>query len=75
MRLLPTVLVALLLLPAALAQNASTPPPANGSELPGPEESIEGAPGIVYGLAILVGTVAVAGLLAYVSRRQRKGGP
>lgn len=70
-RLLP-LLPALLLAPGlALAQNETAPTPATGAELPGPEESIEGTPGMVYGVAVLVGTLAIGGLLAYVTRKQR----
>jgi hypothetical protein len=73
-RLLP-FLLALLLAPAALAQNDTTPAPATGSGLPGPEESIEDEAGFSYGIAILVGTLAIGGLLAWVTRRQRPRHP
>lgn len=72
-RLLPPLLALLVCLaaPPVLAQNDTTPPPEPGSEAPGPESSLEGQPGNVYGIAILVGTVAIGGLLAYVTRRQK----
>ena len=71
-----TPLLALLLLlaslaPHALAQNDTTPTPDPGSKLPGEEESVEDSRGNAYGIAILVGTIAIGGMLAYVTRKQR----
>lgn len=63
------------LAPMAFAQNATTPTPDPSSRLPGEEESVEGSPGQVYGVAILVGTIAIGGLLAYVTRKQRPRHP
>jgi hypothetical protein len=71
-------LLALLLVsvaPLALAQNDTTPTPDPSSGLPGTQESVEGTGGQVYGIAILVGTIAIGGLLAYVTRRQRPPHP
>ena len=59
------------LAPLASAQNETTPTPDPSSGLPGERESVEGSPGNVYGIAILIGTIAIGGMLAYVTRRQR----
>lgn len=63
------------LAPLALAQNETTPTPDPSSGLPGTRESVEGTGGQVYGVAILVGTIAIGGLLAYVTRKQRPPHP
>lgn len=63
------------LAPVALAQNDTTPTPDPSSQLPGPRESVEGKEGNVYGIAILIGTIAIGGLLAYVTRRQHPRRP
>jgi hypothetical protein len=69
------LLAAASLAPLALGQNETTPTPDPSSRLPGEEESVEGGPGQVYGIAILVGTIAIGGMLAYVTRKQRPRHP
>ncbi len=74
----PLVLLLLLLAslaPGALAQNATTPSAHPSSDAPGERESVEGHAGNSYGIAILVGTIAIGGMLAYVTRRQRPPQP
>ena len=64
------LLLASLLAPHAAAQNETTPSPHETSDLPGPEESREGRAGNTFGIAVLVGTLAITGLLAYVTMRR-----
>lgn len=80
MALRPIRIALALLLLASLAtqvsaQNETTPSPDPSSQLPGPNESVEGGAGNVYGTAILIGTIAIGGLLAYITRRQRPREP
>lgn len=58
------------LVPLAAAQNATEPDPHPSSGVPGPQESMEDESGIGYGVAVLVGTLAIGGLLAYVTLRK-----
>lgn len=48
---------------------------AEGSGAPTEEGSVEGGPGVAYGIAVLVGTLAFAGALGYASWRYAKRKP
>lgn len=70
--LLPLVAVLVALAaPLAFAQNDTTPTQSPGMDEFGPQESLERQPGITYGAAIVIGTVAVGVMLAYVMRKQK----
>jgi hypothetical protein len=82
---------AILLVPLAAAANpllppASQSPSGNNETAPsvgsgndghpvGPSESTESAPGVAYGVLVLVGTLAFAGVLAWVSWRYARRQP
>lgn len=62
---------------APAGNNASAPSPSTGnSGTPvGPTESVESAPGVIYGLLVLVGVLAFVGVVGYLSARYRSRGP
>ena len=68
-------LLLLAVLPALPLAAADSHDPDQGEP---PEVILEEEPGVSYGLFVLLGTLAVAGLLAYVSTRRgsrgRRGG-
>lgn len=74
-RLALFALACLALAPLAVAQNATEPDPHPSSGLAGPQESIEDESGATYGIALLIGTIAIGGLLAFITMRkpQRRG--
>lgn len=58
-------------LPVVGAQNDTTPTQSPGMDEFGPRESLEGQPGITYGIAVVIGTVAIGGLLAVMMFKQK----
>ncbi|GEM_PF-3924300 len=60
-------------MPTGNNQTAPSPSTGNNGSAVGPSESVEGAPGIVYGLLVLAGVLAFAGVLGYVSAQYRRG--
>lgn len=72
MRSLPLLAVlGALVVPTGFAQNDTTPTQSPGMDEFGPQESLELQPGITYGVAVVIGTVAVGVMLAFVMRKQK----
>lgn len=73
LRLLTLALLGILAAsPLAAAQNDSTGELPVGTGTPDADESVEGPPGIVYGLLVLAGTAAFTIALAWVVHRQKR---
>lgn len=68
------LLLALVWSPTATAVEHTTQETPN-EEPPGEQESLEGTPGLAYGWALIVGVVAFAAILGWVSHRYHKRPP
>lgn len=69
------VLLLILALPLASAQDAVQGTYPNDAEPPYPDESVEEAPGTFYGGALVLGIMAFALALAWVGWRQARRPP
>ena len=66
-----SLILALLLFAVPLAGAQDDADPDQGEP---PEETVEESPGVSYGIFVLLGTVAVAGVLLYVATRRGSRG-